>query len=198
MSQSGNTSYTLLHRALNLNDEEAWVELSKHYYQFICYVLHQIKVNENDIEDIAQQVMMTLTQKLKTFDKEKGKFKSWLSTVIKNAAYMHFRKQSRSLQKAQSSEAAVELAVPYQESELEVIIETEWKKYVSNIAFDRVKQSFRGQAINVFELSITGKSNKEISEETGLALSSVTTLKKRVKRSLLAEVRAVVNDLEQH
>ena len=82
-------------------------------------------------------------------------------------------------------------------TDLDRFIENEWATYVSNLAMDRVRAVFRGQAIRVFELTLDGLSAAEIAESTGLSVSSVYTLTKRVKKRLYLEIRAITAELEQ-
>lgn len=48
----------------------------------------------------------------------------------------------------------------------------------------------------VFELSLDGHSAATIAEQTGLSVASVYTLRKRVKKRLYLEIRAVAAELE--
>ena len=63
-------------------------------------------------------------------------------------------------------------------------------------AMTRVRSVFRGQAVRVFELSLDGLPAAVIAERTGLSVSSVYTLRKRVKKRLYLEIRALVAELE--
>ncbi len=189
------TSHTLLQRALNLDDEEAWEILYKRYHTFILHILRQYGIH--DAEDLAQEVLLGLTKKLKSYDRSKAKFRTWLNTVTKNALFEYSRKKNRRLKLLDKYMGDV-IGDSAEEDQLEKHVEEEWKAYVSKIAFNKVKQSYRGNAIRVFELAVAGKTNPEISEALGLSLSSVTTLKKRVKSSLHAAVRATIADLEQY
>lgn len=80
--------------------------------------------------------------------------------------------------------------------EIDSLIENEWETYITNLAMDRVKKSFQGKAIEAFELGLSGSNAAEIASTTGLSVASVYTLRKRVKRSLLLEVRSLVKELE--
>ena len=190
------TSQTLIVRSFDLNDSQAWEELVEHYRKFIYHVLNQLNVSSNDIDDIFQQVLIQLANNLSTYDSKKGRFRTWLSTVIRNAAYMHFRKQKTKNNHLNIFTELVEREDKYKVTQIEDFIETEWTNYVMEQAMQNIKSIFKGQAIEVFEKSLDGQSAAEIAEEVGLTVSSVYTLKKRVKKRLYMEVRAIVSDLE--
>lgn len=196
MSEFGDTSYTLLHRACDLHDEQAWEKLVEHYRRFIFYILQQMGVGDADIEDVSQQVLFSLTKDLCSYDQSRARFRTWLSTVIRNAALMHFRKQKTRQNYIRifgEEQTLVRLENP---SAVDQRIEQEWAAYVSGLAMERVREVFIGQAMEVFELSLDGLSAAEIAEKTGLSVSSVYTLRKRVKRRLYLEIRGLVAELE--
>jgi RNA polymerase sigma-70 factor (ECF subfamily) len=82
-------------------------------------------------------------------------------------------------------------------AEIDVQIEREWAVYVGNLAMKRVRNIFHGQAVKVFELGMDGMPASEIAEQTGLSISSVYTLRKRVKKRLYLEIRALAAELER-
>jgi len=192
--EENNTSYTLLQRALDLSDEAAWDQLFVYYGRFITFILKEIGVPAMEVEDVTQQVLVGLMNDLKTYDREKGKFRYWLRRVIKTKGYMYFRKHDA--QKKREQRFSEEKLSKQQEAEIDTFIEHEWETYIGNLAMERVRNSFRGQAIEVFELSLEGKSAEEVAQITGLKEGTVYTLKKRVKRSLMKEVRMLVENLE--
>ncbi|MDZ8117824.1 RNA polymerase sigma factor [Pontiella agarivorans] len=194
MGNGQNTSYTLIHRARDLGDEEAWERLVEHYRRFIYFILHKLNVADSDVDDLCQQVLMKLLNDLAEFDREKGRFRPWLSAKIRDAAFGHFRRVGSYQRRLDGLRAETELQV--QPAEVDAIIEKEWATYITRQAMDRVRAVFQGQAIHVFELGMTGLSAREIAEKTGLTVSSVYTLRKRVKNRLYLEVLDLTADLE--
>lgn len=80
--------------------------------------------------------------------------------------------------------------------EIDALIEEEWTTYIANLAMERVRATFQGQAVKVFELGLDGLSAEQIAEQTDLTVQSVYTLRKRVKKRLYLEIRALTADLE--
>lgn len=196
MDPLNQTRYTLLQRACDLNDEQAWAELEKHYRRFIYYILNGMGVAADDIDDVTQQVMISLTKDISGYDRSRARFRTWFGMVIRNAALSYFR-DKRNRQKCierfiEKQEPDSNLQIP----EIDSRIEREWAAYVSNLAMERVQEVFKGQAIEVFKLGLDGLSAEEIAQKTGLSVASVYTLKKRVKRRLYLEIRARVAELE--
>ncbi|WPJ97069.1 sigma-70 family RNA polymerase sigma factor [Coraliomargarita algicola] len=195
MSDYPKTSYTLIHRACDTSDDAAWERLFANYERFIRYILREIGVSDNDLPDVTQQVLIGLTRSLKSYDRAKSSFRHWLSTVIRNTAVSYFRKQ----QSRPTSDCTLEddsLKELEQPAEVGQWIEREWTTYLANQAMARVRKVFKGQAIQAFEMGLDGFTAAEISEATGLTVSSVYTLRKRVKQRLLLEVRSLTEELE--
>jgi RNA polymerase sigma-70 factor (ECF subfamily) len=84
-----------------------------------------------------------------------------------------------------------------QPAEINVQIEKEWATYIGTLAMKRMHNVFQGQAVEVFELGLDGMSAADIAERTGLSVSSVYTLRKRVKARLYREIRALAAELER-
>ncbi|MGJ8639763.1 MAG: RNA polymerase sigma factor [Opitutaceae bacterium] len=188
------TNYTLIHRAHNLGDEAAWNQLIQHYRRFIVYILRKLNMPENDLEDVTQQVLIRLSRELPKFDKERAKFRTWLSRMITNIAISHFRRPKRQhtdIDYLDIKEGGGHIA------EIESIIENEWSTYIETQAIERVREVFKGKAILVFELGLRGCSTEEIALQTQLSVSSVYTLRKRVKKRLYTEIRSLIDDLEK-
>ncbi|MFC5050449.1 RNA polymerase sigma factor [Rubritalea spongiae] len=193
---SQNTRYSLLRRAIDLNDDHAWNELNKHYERFIYYILHQLNVSSSDIDDLAQQTLIILMRDLPKYDRERARFRTWLKQVIRSTALMHFRQRESQQVKMNKFAGDAQLSQQDQTTDIDQYIEEEWETYVTNVAMKRVRKEYRGQAIEVFELGLQGISAQQIAQRTGLTISSVYTLRKRVKRSLFLEVQAVIHELE--
>ena len=79
------TRKTLLMRACDQKDQQAWEEFVAYYRPFIGIILRYLYVKEHDIDDLSQTVIINLWKKLDSFDADRSKFRTWLSTVIRNA-----------------------------------------------------------------------------------------------------------------
>jgi len=196
LKEQNQTRYTLLQRACSLHDEQAWEELVGRYRRFIFHILQEMGVEADDIEDVAQQVFLSLIKDLSSYDQSRARFRTWLSAVIRNAALVYFRKRKSSRERIRVFGEEQNMDFLTQPSDIDQRIEQEWAAYVANLAMMRVREVFQGQAVEVFELGLDGLSATDIAEKTGLAVASVYTLRKRVKKRLYLEIRAIVAELE--
>ena len=92
MTSTFQTRHSLIQRATDLKDEEAWKEIVNQYRHFILCVLNQLGVSRDDLEDLSQQILIALTQSLPRYDRNRAKFRVWLSSIVRNKANSYFRK----------------------------------------------------------------------------------------------------------
>ncbi|WP_346187446.1 sigma-70 family RNA polymerase sigma factor [Rubritalea halochordaticola] len=191
------TRHSLIMRACDVGDADAWQELVQQYQRFIYYVLGEIGIDHADLDDVSQQVLVHLTRDLASYDKNKGSFRGWLSAVIRNTALSHLRKSKRRSIRLQKFGQELQIdEADAMAPELDALIEEEWTTYIANLAMEKVRATFQGQAVKVFELGLDGLSAEQIAEQTDLTVQSVYTLRKRVKKRLYLEIRALTADLE--
>ncbi|MGJ8678677.1 MAG: RNA polymerase sigma factor [Akkermansiaceae bacterium] len=196
MSSQYNTNHSLIRRALNNEDSEAWEELTDFYEKFIYYLLRELGVSTNNLDDVAQEVLIALMKDLRSYDLQKGKFRTWLKTVILRKALMHFRSKRADKERIYDNSEQIHDVHEVQEAEVEKIIDEEWETYISALALERVSKSFKGNAVKVFEMALEGKTAQATAEELNITVDSVYILRKRVKRNMLLEVRALIEELE--
>jgi RNA polymerase sigma factor (sigma-70 family) len=198
MQKGEGTMHTLIRRACDPQDEVAWRDFVEQYRRFIIHVLREMSIHMDEIDDLSQQILLTLTRDLPGYDRSKGRFRSWLSAVIRHTALSHLNKQRYRTKRMADyiEEREVNWLNDRDESEISLMIENEWAAYVGKLAMDRVSAAFRGNALEAYELFLDGLSASEIAEQTKLTVSSVYTLRKRVKRRLYLEIRAITAELE--
>ncbi len=197
MSDPYLTSHTLLQRA-KFDDQNAWEGFIEAYGRFIFHMLNVMRVPQKDIDDLSQLILLKLWKNLGSYDFEKGRFRPWLSTVIKNSVLSYFKSN-----KKKNSELSMDahgedmlLAMPFVESEIEEKIEEQWKSYVAEKALERIAPSFSKNAMDVFRLSLKGMDNAEISAELEIKKTSVAELKARVKSKFVKEIKILIQQYE--
>jgi RNA polymerase sigma-70 factor (ECF subfamily) len=197
MDQNWLTRNTLIQGALDKDDDTVWAELTTYYLPFIRYVLQHINIPQTDIDDVAQEVLITLWQKLDLYTKEKGKFRTWLGTVIRNTAYNHIAQKKSEQQKHEAlcNEESSKIR-RFSEPELQKIIDDEWKSHLSSLALKRLGDSFGENAIQCFLDGMHSIPATETAERLGLSVETVYSSRKRVKARLLREIQHLRQQLE--
>jgi RNA polymerase sigma-70 factor (ECF subfamily) len=185
------TKKTLL--KLACENKQKWEELAAYYYPFIKIILRHIRIHENDIEDISQNVMLKLWKNLSKFDPSRGKFRTWLISIIRNTAKATQIKQIKDKNRDYKylEETSTTINDP-----LEEIFRNEWRKYITNVALENIRKQFSGKAVEVFLLSLKNLNAEQIAEKLDLKPDSVYRLKNRVKDQLVLEIKRLRTELE--
>lgn len=196
------TRQTLLERACNRDDEGAWTEFLGYYQAFILMVVYKMGIRQADADDIVQAVTLKLWKNIDRFkvDTERAKFRTWLSTVIRNTVIDHINQRKRQCE----SEAAMEdnpNALPQflettSQPDLDRLISSEWVAYVTTLAMEKIKPLFSNRAIEVFSMMLDGAEPQAVSKRFGIQENSVHKLKNRVKDRLIEEIRRIREELE--
>ncbi|MGC6567169.1 MAG: RNA polymerase sigma factor [Akkermansiaceae bacterium] len=191
------TRQTLIQRACDPGNERAWAEFDQTYRRFIAFVLGRLGVSQDDVDDLTQKIFTTLTQSLSSYDRNKATFRTWLSTVIRNTAFAHFKKQKREQKQLARIESESDLSQK-DANDVDALIKAEWGVYIANLAMQRVRDQFQGKAIEVFELGLDGVPVEDIARRTELSTASVYTLRKRVKKRLYLEIRSLIQEQQMN
>lgn len=192
------TRLSLLERAQNPDDEQAWSEFTEYYSQFVTMVTVRLGVHSNDRDDLTQEIILSLWKSLPKLqlDYSKGRFRSWISSIINRRVVDHYRKVKSLATKNERLQNQIDKIESISEPEIEDIIQEEWKAYVIQIAMQNIAPVFSGKAMDVFTLSMKGKSTEDIATELDLKNGSIRKLKSRVKERLLKEIELLKAELD--
>jgi RNA polymerase sigma factor (sigma-70 family) len=196
MAKANNTRQTLLIKIRDQYDDAAWEEFISFYRPYIYRVVQNLQnINANDRDDIIQEVMLIAWKKLPEFvySPEKGRFRSWLSTVTQRTAYAHWNKRK----KGEFFEGAVK-ANELQKGltpEVERICQEEWERHVADTAWANVSTKFDEQVLEAFQKLASGEKGEDVARELGLSQNSVYVYKKRVMAALQKEIAYLDDEL---
>ncbi|BDS07795.1 hypothetical protein NT6N_28350 [Oceaniferula spumae] len=193
------TRVSLLQRASDGSDQLAWEELLKFYEPFISKVLQSMGFRGADLDDARQQVSLVLWKGLQTYDRDpdRAKFRTWFARLIKNTALNIIRSNQRKpTGPSLNDDREGKKLVLSDDPELDLRVEQEWQEYVVELAMERASAVFSGNAVEVFKMSLDGKSVEDIAEQLNIKVNTVYILKHRVKAVLLKEIQQLKHDLE--
>ena len=187
------TRLTLVDRARDPDDSQAWDEFTDYYASFIRMVLMQLQAPMDDLEDLSQTILVKLWKNLSTVElgRDHARFRTWLGTVIRNTFYTHCS-QAASRKRREANAAVADIVPP----DIEGIIESEWRKHIIALVIERLNASFSGKAMDVFTMTLDGKSVDDIASALELTKASVYVLRNRVRTRFLDEAKQLRSQLE--
>lgn len=191
------TRHTLIQRLQNQYDDEAWETFVESYGRYIYTVIRRMQVDHEDCMDLQQDILLKLWKKLPDFryEPDKAKFRSWLCTVIRNTVVKYINStNSRRARDEKSWKLTTENGEGSEE--LDTLMQAEWQTYVTNLAMERIREKFSAQSIEVFSLTLEGKSVETIAAKFELKENSIYRINNRVKARLIAEAEELRRNLE--
>lgn len=188
MSENWNTRKSLLLRASNPDDHQAFEEFTYYYKSFIQMVLRKLGVDSSQLNDLQQELLLKLWKDLSKFDadRKRSNFRGWLSVLIRHEVYGFFRKRKKESELQNSI-----LSDSKAEGDVNKIIEDEWKAYITTLAVEKMKAHFDGNAMQIFELLLEGNTISDIAAKLSLKENSVYVIRTRVKAKFQSEIRRI-------
>ena len=200
MEPTYSTSYTLLERAKNQNDNQAWDQLIANYRKYIYVVIRSMNVNSSDADDILQQVLIELWKYLPKYENtdKKSKFRYWLAKITRNQVISFIRREQSHLKKCDHAkrEAQDLYLASIEPPEIERIITQEWQVFLTNSAMEKVEVHFSATALKAFELFRNGQTPNEIAELLEVKPDSVYKYISRIKLKLIQEIEHLKKELD--
>ncbi len=190
------TNYSLIARAIDLDDTEAWKKLYAYYDQFIKLILEKLALSDQDTQQVSKAILANLMVALPQYNQSRGAYRAWFISTIRSMARTHIRQSHPMLMASKSYIDAPASANSYDYS-LDTMIHKEWEAYIMANAMKRVEKSFSPTPIQVLQLSLTGHSVAQIAAKLDLSETSIVSLQERVKKSLLQAIKKLTQDLER-
>ena len=182
------TRQSLLFRA-QTGEENAWKDLTDLYRPLILGWLNRQGVPSRDLEDLSQDILLTVVKHLPTFQHSgnRGAFRSWLRTIVCSRTADYWRAVDPGNQADGGSGATVALQqIEDPDSDLNRQWDEEHDRYVLDCLLDLVGEEFEPTTLQAFRrLALDGVSGAEAAQELGLSVAAVYMARSRV----LARIR---------
>lgn len=159
-----------------------WQIFSNHFFPVICSMAQQKGLKQSDAEDVAQQVLFTFVQSMRTgkYDRTKGRLSSFLFGIAQRTILNHQKKTcSRQLK-----HNALLHEQP-QEYDSQLTWETQWQKLLLIQGLERIKHTFEPKVFQAFELyCLQEKPVQEVADTLNITPNAVYIAKSRVLNRL--------------
>lgn len=183
-ASSGATSPSLLDRA-RASDRDAWDQLVRLYSPLVFSWCRRFGLSLEDAADVTQDVWQSVAGAIGRFERDRGGFRAWLYTVVRNKIHDHFRKAGKRPAAAEGGSAAHErlAAVPDAEPDDDASV----AETVSLLrrALEVVRRDFEPHTWDAFwALSVEGRTAAETATALRTTPDAVYQAKARVMRRL--------------
>jgi RNA polymerase sigma-70 factor (ECF subfamily) len=196
MGVMNDTRQSLLVRA-QTGEENAWKDLMDVYRPLIIGWLNRQGVPAADLEDLSQDVLLTVVKHLPSFEHSgnRGAFRSWLRTIVCSRTTDYWRAAGPGAHASGGSGAvAVLQQIADPDSDLNRQWDEEHDRYVVGCLLDLVEEEFEPTTLRAFRrLALEGASGAEVAKELGLSVAAVYVAKSRVLQRIRQEAEGLID-----
>jgi RNA polymerase sigma-70 factor (ECF subfamily) len=175
------THTTLLTRLSEGTDASAWREFCDRYGELIRSFARQQNLQAADCDDVLQDVLTALSQSMPQFryDPAKGKFRSYLKTVVMHAISRKIGQKRGELPLDTVGEGAVS------SSDAGQAWEAEWRQYHLRRAMRTIEaESSPTDRAAFARYALRGEDARKTAESLGLSVDQVYQAKSRILKRL--------------
>lgn len=192
------TSRSLLER---LRDDQpgAWERLVTLYSPLVHHWCRRMRLPEQEMPDVFQQVFQAVSSHIENFRKEKPEdtFRGWLRVITRNKVRDHYRRKSRQPDAAGGTEAQLrfsQLADPFADEEAEPADPPDSEENhiygeVLRSALETIEHQFQPRTWRAFWLTVVdGQTPADAGEKLKMRPGTVRVAKSRVLAKLREEL----------
>jgi RNA polymerase sigma-70 factor (ECF subfamily) len=185
------TSATLLARLRQVPaDQAAWAQFTERYGRKIYAWCRRWNLQEADAEDLTQDVLLKLAEKMQTFVYDPTKsFRGWLKTVARHA--WSDSCSGRKAAVATGGSQAVEMLQTVEaRDDLVRRLDEEFDRELLDESMARVRARVLPRTWEAFErTALKGQSGAEVGQALGMKVATVFVARSKVQRMLQEEMQ---------
>jgi RNA polymerase sigma-70 factor (ECF subfamily) len=188
------TRQSLLFRARS-GTEDAWKDLTELYRPLILGWLSRQGVPAGDLEDLAQDVLLSVVRHLPSFEHSgnRGAFRAWLRTIVCSRTTDYWR-SARTNANGRSFPASALQHIADPDSDLNRQWDEEHDRYVIRCLLDLVDQDFEPTTMQAFRrTALDGATGADVAAELGISIAAVYMAKSRVLQRIRQEGEGLID-----
>lgn len=172
--------------------EKAWADFQARYRNVILSWCKRRFMAQVDAEDLTQEVLLKLFQKLAAYDPAKGRFRVWLKAVVNNALTDWGRRQERRLEHGGIGgtdflDQLAQVKTSESADELSGVVEDQASAIAAEV-IEKVKARVEPKTWQAFyRTAVEQRPPAEVAAALGLAVGAVHGYRSRVKKMLIQE-----------
>ncbi len=189
------TRASLLLRLRDHDDQAAWVQFDRIYRPILSRFAAAMGLRADAVEDVVQQCMEAVAKHIRSFDYDptKGRFKSWLRTMVQNKVRNTFRERHEL-----SADSGRLTAMPSNEDSPEEVFERFWMQEHLWHCLRELRGEVEEKTYLAFERYVLEqKPVDEVARELGMTTNLVYTIKWRLTDKVAAKMKELLNDADQ-
>lgn len=183
------TSVTLLERITD-GDEISWNQFMEIYSPLIRLVGGDWGLSASERDELVQDVMINFFKVSRNFryDKERGRFRSYLRTIVRNCIFAIIKKRVRTASEQEEDEFSASVDCAFEEK-----WDSEWHNHLLGEALKVLSREMDPISYQAFHrYAIEGGEPSAVAAELGLSVNAVYVNKCRA----MGRLRTIVKQLD--
>jgi RNA polymerase sigma factor (sigma-70 family) len=193
MADTPKTRLSLLVRIRDSQDAPAWTEFVDVYAPLIHGFVCKQGLQDADAADLTQEVLRAVARTIKRldYDPDRGSFRAWLFTVVRNKLRNFLASRKRQCRGSGDSEVQELLQQhPAPEEDQAALWEREYERRQFAWAAERVRGEVQESTWQAFRrTAIDGQSGQEVAGFLGMSVAAVYLAKSRVMARLKEHIK---------
>lgn len=176
------TRISLLLRIQDVKDVDAWAEFDAIYRPILSRFASARGLQAADVEDVVQHCMTAIHAHIKTFeyDRQKGRFKAWLRTIVNNRVKNLARRRREGI--AESGDLK---RLEAREPSVEEIFDKVWMEEHLRHALRLLRSEVDETTLAAYEAyAVRGRPAEDVCRDLGVGTGQLYKIKWRVTRKL--------------
>jgi len=197
VTEPGSTHTSLLRRATDTSDEEAWRQFDARYGELVLRYCRAQGLQYADAEDVRQRVMLNLVRYLPHFaySRSRGRFRAYLRQIV-----CHEIGRQRSRRHDASGPPAEGFWVReggVRDTTVDEVWEREWMQHHIRRAMRAIRRTHDARSLRVFDELLAGRSVRDVAMGLGMSVQAVQKVRQRIRRHLRELVAIQIRE-EEH
>jgi RNA polymerase sigma factor (sigma-70 family) len=198
MADSPSTRPSLLVRLRDNQDHEAWTQFVKVYGPLIYGFARRQGVQDADAADLMQESLRVVANTIKQldYDPERGSFRGWLFTIVRNQLFRFWSRQNRAGRGTGGTSVHERLQeLPSSDDPPDAVWDEEYERCRFTWAAEQVRGQVQPATWQAFwKSAVEGQSGQEVAAALGMSVAAVYLAKSRVMARLKEQIRQVLGD----
>jgi RNA polymerase sigma factor (sigma-70 family) len=192
------TSYGLLDRLQNWDDQRSWNYFFETYWRLIYSLAIRAGLTEADARDVLQETVLCVAKDIHKFQRDRtlGSFKGWLRNLTRWRIADHFRARNAHDKRADpvSGEDSFKLdEIP--DSAINAVDsywDEEWQLALFKTALERVRRRIKDEQYQIFDLYVVKHwPVVKVARRLGVSVAKIYVTKHRVATLVKREIQTL-------
>ncbi len=175
------------------DDQDAWRRFDDLYRPLLASWMRRYSVQPHDADDLVQQVLEVVLRELPHFeyDPAKGRFRSWLRSILVNQLRTFWRSQKSRPQADSEFFEKILLQLEEEKSDLSRLWDQEHDRHVSQRLLALIEPEFSKTTWRAFRRLMDGEPAGKVATDLGISVNAAYLAKSSVLKRLRQEMEGL-------